>query len=82
MTRIYPIVVAFRGQTIGFHRIDILVEGRVVVEIKSTERLSETSRRQLRNYVNAAGVGLGILLHFGPTPKFYRELRQRRRAPV
>ena len=80
--REYPVSVSFRGQRIGFHRIDMLVERRVIVEIKSTERLTETFRRQLRNYVNAAGVDLGILLHFGPTPKFYRELRQRRRAPV
>ena len=74
--REYPITVTFRGQRIGFHRIDMLVERRVIVEIKSTERLAESSRRQLRNYVKALGVDLGILLHFGPIPKFYRELRR------
>jgi GxxExxY protein len=79
--REYPVAVSFRGQQIGFHRIDILVERRVVVEIKSTERLAESSRRQLRNYVKALGVGLGILLHFGPAPKFYRELRRGLHAP-
>jgi GxxExxY protein len=74
--REYPITVTFRDQRIGFHRIDMLVERRIVVEIKSTERLPESSRRQLRNYVKALGVDLGILLHFGPIPKFYRELRR------
>jgi GxxExxY protein len=74
--REYPITVMFRGQQIGFHRIDMVVERRVIVEIKSTERLAESSRRQLRNYVKALGVDLGILLHFGPAPKFYRELRR------
>jgi GxxExxY protein len=74
--REYPITVTFRGQRIGFHRIDMVVERRVIVEIKSTERLAESSRRQLRNYVKALGVDLGILLHFGPAPKFYRELRK------
>src|SRR5687768_15418993 len=49
--REYPITVTFRGQRIGFHRIDMLVERRVIVEIKSTERLAESSRRQVRNYV-------------------------------
>ncbi len=74
--REYPIAVSFRGRQIGFHRIDMLVEQRVIVEIKSTERLAERCRRQLRNYVKALGVDLGILLHFGPAPKFYRELRR------
>ena len=75
-----PIIVRFRGQQIGFHRIDMLVERRVIVEIKSTERLAEVARRQLRNYVKALGLGLGILLHFGPAPHFYRELGRRRKV--
>jgi GxxExxY protein len=77
--REYPIIVAFRGQRIGFHRIDMLVERRVIIEIKSTERLAEVARRQLRTYVKAARVDLGMLLHFGPTPRFYRELGSRQK---
>ncbi len=72
--REYPIIVTFRGQQIGFHRIDMLVERRVVIELKSTERLAESARRQLRSYVTALGLQLGILLHFGPMPRFHREL--------
>ena len=74
--REYPIAFHFRGQQIGFHRVDMLVERRIIIEIKSTERLAESSRRQLRNYVKALGIDLGILLHFGPAPKFYREVRR------
>src|SRR5688572_8714391 len=76
--REYPTIVTFRGQQIGFHRVDMLVEGRVIVELKSTERLPESARRQLRSYVTALGLELGILLHFGPTPRFHRELGSRR----
>jgi GxxExxY protein len=76
--REYPIGVTFRGQQIGFHRIDMLVDHRVIVELKSSERLAETARRQLRSYVTALGLDLGMLLHFGPMPKFYRELGRRR----
>jgi GxxExxY protein len=72
--REFPIMVTFRGEQIGFHRIDMLVERRVIVELKSTVRLPESARRQLRSYVTATGLDLGILLHFGPVPKFYREL--------
>jgi GxxExxY protein len=72
--REYPTVVRFRGQQIGFQRVDMLVEGRVVVEVKATERLAVSARRQLRCYVAVLGLELGILLHFGPYPSFYREL--------
>lgn len=80
--REYPVIVTFREQQIGFHRVDMLVERRVIVEIKSTERLAESAHRQLRNYVKALGVELGILLHFGPTPHFYRQLGRRRKGPA
>ena len=75
--REYPVAVSFRGQQIGFHRIDMFVERRVIVELKSTERLAETARRQLRSYVTAARLDLGILLHFGPVAKYHRELGRR-----
>jgi GxxExxY protein len=69
-------------EQIGFHRIGMLVERRVIIELKSTERLAESARRQLRSYVTALGLPLGILLHFGPMPRFHRELGGRRLAPV
>ena len=78
--REYPISVAFRGKQIGFHRIDMLIERRLIVEIKSTERVPESARRQLRSYVTALGVDLGILLHFGAAPKFYRQLGRNTRV--
>jgi GxxExxY protein len=78
--REYPVIVTFRGQQIGFHRIDMLVERRVIIELKSTERLAESARRQLRSYLTALGLDLGILLHFGPVPRFHRELGGRRPA--
>jgi GxxExxY protein len=76
--REYPIAVHFEGQQIGFHRVDMLVEGRIIVEIKSTERLAEAAKRQLRSYVTAANLELGLLLHFGPKPNSYRILGRQR----
>ena len=77
--REYPIAVSFRGQQIGFHRIDMFVERRVIVELKSTERLADTARRQLRSYVTAArsstSAFFSILVR---CPRFYRELGRHR----
>jgi PD-(D/E)XK nuclease superfamily len=50
------------------------VERRIILELKSTERLAESARRQLRSYVAGFGLDLGMLLHFGPVPRFYRVL--------
>lgn len=72
--REYPVVVRFRGQPIGFHRCDMIVDKRVIVEIKATELLSAAPRRQVRNYLSGLGLELGMLLHFGPKANCYRIL--------
>jgi GxxExxY protein len=64
--------VYFEGEQIGFHRFDLMVEGKIIVEIKSTEVLPSTAKRQLRGYRAATGLRLGILLHFGPKANYYR----------
>jgi len=76
--REHEILVFFQGQQIGLHRLDLLVERRLVLEIKSTERLAEASKRQLRNYLTAMNQDLGILLHFGSRPEYHRVLGSRR----
>jgi len=64
----------FMGERVGVHRADILVERRIVIEIKASQTLADFSKRQLLNYVTAFGLRLGILLHFGPKPSFHRVL--------
>src|SRR5436853_7744071 len=48
-----PVVVVFDGVEVGRHRIDILVEGRVILELKSSERITDVPKRQLRSYLAA-----------------------------
>ena len=64
--------VYFEGEQLGFHRFDLVVEGRIIVEIKSTEVLPPTAKRQLRGYLAATGLRLGILLHYGPKANYHR----------
>ncbi len=59
--------VYFRNAIIAQQRIDIIVEGKVVIEIKATELLSKHAPRQLRNYLKATRLPVGLLLHFAPT---------------
>lgn len=48
---------------VGF-RIDILVEDRIIVEVKSVEELSPFHHKQLLNYLKLTGLHLGILVNF------------------
>jgi GxxExxY protein len=52
----------------------MIVDDRLVVEVKSTPGLPPTAVRQLYGYLRATDLELGLLLHFGPEPKFYRQI--------
>lgn len=68
-----PVRVWFDGQAIAFQRIDLLVDGKVIVEIKSGDRLAISAREQLLNYLRATNLEVGLLLHFGPQPTVIRQ---------
>ena len=68
----------FRGERVGVHRADMIVERRIVIEVKAAQVLADISKRQLLNYVRAFDLKLGILLHFGPKPSFHRVLSARK----
>jgi GxxExxY protein len=64
--------VMYRGEELGFQRLDLIVDDRLIVETKSTYDLHKAARRQLFNYLRATNLEVGVLLHFGPTPRFFR----------
>ncbi|HKN64896.1 MAG TPA: GxxExxY protein [Gemmatimonadaceae bacterium] len=64
--------VFYDGIVVARYRMDLIVDDCVVVEVKSTESLNPHDHRQLLNYVRATPLEVGLLLHFGPKPKFYR----------
>ena len=67
-----PLEVYYRGVLAGRFRLDLVVERRVAVELKSTVLLGPTDKRQLINYLRASDLRVGLLLHFGPEPAFHR----------
>jgi len=67
--------VMYKGEELGTQRLDMIVDGRVVVETKSTIDLNRSARRQVYNYLNATNLEVGLLLHFGPVAAFFREFR-------
>lgn len=64
--------VFYKGEELTRQRLDMVADGRVVVEIKSTLHLHPAAERQLYNYLHATTLRTGLLLHFGPEAKHYR----------
>jgi GxxExxY protein len=59
-----PIDMEFEGVPIGRARIDLVIGRQIVLELKSVDRLHEIHFVQLRSYVRAAHLHLGLLLNF------------------
>ena len=51
---------------------DLVVEDRVIVEVKAVRRLVPEHEVQLLHYLRAAAMEVGLLLNFGPRPQFQR----------
>ena len=60
-----PLRVEFRGNVVGEFIADVIVEGLVVLELKSGKALNAEHEAQLLNYLKAAGMKVGLLLNFG-----------------
>ena len=60
-----PVTVYYKGQTVGLGRIDMLVSGRLVVEVKAVRKLAPEHVAQLTSYLAALGQPLGLLLNIG-----------------
>ena len=68
--------VFFRGRRVGDFRADLVIEERVIVEVKAGRALEPAHDAQLDNYLRASGIEVGLLLHFGHQPKFRRRVCQ------
>jgi GxxExxY protein len=62
----------YKRRMLGFQRLDMVVDGALLVETKSTLLLPRIASRQLYNYLKATQFEIGLLLHFGPEPVFHR----------
>ena len=69
-----PICVFYDGVLMGEYFADILVEGRIILELKTADNISSQHKAQLLNYLKATEVEVGLLLNFGPEPKFSRKI--------
>jgi GxxExxY protein len=58
------ISVIYKGRAIGKHRLDLLVEAALIVELKTVEELAEIHQAQVISYLKTTGFSLGLLINF------------------
>lgn len=63
-----PVQLTYRGKPIGEHRLDLLVGGRVVVELKAIAALEKIHFSVVRSYMKAVGSDVGLILNFATMP--------------
>lgn len=60
-----PLQVLYKECVVGEFRADIVVEGKVIIELKSVREINAAHEAQLVNYLNATGIDNGILINYG-----------------
>lgn len=68
-----PITVSYDNEIVGEYSCDILVDSKVIVEIKASKNLVEDNEAQLLNYLRATDKEVGLLLNFGPETEIRRK---------
>lgn len=68
------ISVNYKGMNVGKHRIDILVEDEIIIELKAVEQLNKSHYAQLKSYLKAAGLNIGLLVNFAADKADYRRM--------
>ena len=64
----------YENETVGQYFADILVEEKVIVEVKAKKCLMAEDEAQLLNYLKATDKEVGLLVNFGPKPEISRKI--------
>ena len=69
-----PIKVFYENQIIGEYIADILVENKIIIELKAIKQLTKQDEAQLLNYLSSTEIEVGLLFNFGEKPEFKRKI--------
>lgn len=69
-----PIKVYYKEKIVGDYYVDILVENKIIIELKASEGIVEEHELQLINYLKATDLEIGLLLNFGKQAQFKRKI--------
>ena len=78
----YPIDVWYDEICVGQFRADLVIERKVIAELKASASAADADSKQLLNYLRATDMEVGLLLHFGPRAAFKRFYSSNARKPA
>src|SRR5712692_2606389 len=76
--RQHPVPLFYRDHQIGEHRLDFLVDNKIVVELKAVEALENVHFAIVRSYLKATGLADGLILNFSTMPLIVKRVRRER----
>ena len=59
-----PFDVLYKGQLLSTHRLDVVVAGKVLIEVKAVDRMAPVHHAQVISYLRASGLRVGLLMNF------------------
>lgn len=74
-------VVHYDGHEVGRHRLDLLVEGQLIIELKTVETLGKAHYAQVRSYLRAARLNVALLVNFALDRADFRRIAAWNIAP-
>jgi GxxExxY protein len=78
-----PVPVSFRGRLVGVFRADLVVNDKVIVELKTAESISKAHEAQVLHYLRASTMEIGLVMNFGSDARFRRvEMRNERKQKM
>jgi GxxExxY protein len=69
-----PIQVYYDGKAVGEYFADLLIDDKVLLELKAAESIAKEHEAQLVNYLKATKIEIGLLLNFGKEPRLKRKI--------
>lgn len=67
------ITINYKNRTVGTHRLDLIIDDKIILELKAVSALTDVFKQQTLSYLKATGLKLGILVNFGtPRVKYVR----------
>jgi len=69
-----PIKILYEGQIVGDYVADIIVEDKVILELKAVKTIHPAHEAQLVNYLKATGIEIGLLINFGESVEIKRKI--------
>jgi GxxExxY protein len=67
------VTISYKKRIVGTHRLDLVVDDKIILELKAVSTLTDVFKQQTMSYLKATGLKLGILINFGtPRVKYIR----------